>query len=152
MNPKAFLALQIKKMKAMKEVKAKSVDVGVIASEATGRVYGNGVTVLQIAAIHEFGLGSPERSFIRMPFSLKSREINKFIKLRLSKVLDTKESADKALGLIGVFAANISREAFETNGYGQWADIDQATKNAKGSDQILTDKGILKNSITHEVK
>ena len=54
--------------------------------------------------------------------------------------------------MIGTVAVNISKGAFTTRGYGEWPDITQATKDAKGSSQVLIDTGILRGSITYVVR
>jgi hypothetical protein len=53
---------------------------------------------------------------------------------------------------LSVIATNYSKEAFVTRGFGQWPDISQSTKEAKGSSQILIDTGTLRNSITYVVR
>ena len=57
-----------------------------------------------------------------------------------------------ALGLIGTVAVNIVKGAFLTGGYGEWLDITDATKAAKGSTRILVDNKILSGSITYVVR
>jgi len=42
--------------------------------------------------------------------------------------------------------------AFLTRGYGEWLDITDATKEAKGSSQVLIDTGTLRNSISYVVR
>lgn len=153
MKPEDFLKRANMQLKAMREMKEKSVDVGVIANEATGRIYEDGATVLEVAATHEFGLGnSPQRSFLKMPQELKKEEISKFIRLRLIKVLDGKNSVSEGLGLIGVYNVNIIQDAFTTSGFGKWAPLDDSTVSAKGKSKPLIDTGTLKNSISYEVK
>jgi len=152
MNPKDFLKKTRAQAKKMRDIKKASVDVGVLASKSTGKIYSNGVNVLQVAAIHEFGLGtSPKRSFLKMPQQVKEKEISQFIKRQLKSTLDGKSSIKKGLGLIGVFVTNVSVDAFDSNGFGQWQELEQSTIDAKGSSQTLTDTGTLKNSITHRV-
>lgn len=152
MNPKKFLELSQHNLKAMREMKKKHVAVGILASEATGRVYKNGMNVLKIAVIHEFGLGtSPQRSFLRMPQELKRKELNAFIRKQLGKVFEGME-VEKGLGIIGIYAENLAKEAFETGGFGKWPDIASETKRKKGSSGILIDTQILKNSIASEVR
>lgn len=152
MTPEDFLRRADHQLKAMKEIKKKHVAVGVLANEATGRIYENGVNVLQVAAIHEYGLGSsPQRSFLKMPQELKKKEISLFISKQLSKVFEGMQ-VERGLGLIGVYNVNLSVDAFATGGFGKWAELSQSTINDKGSSAILTDTGILKNSIAWEIR
>lgn len=152
MKPQDALKAVEKQLKAMKEMKTKYVAVGVLANEATGRVYQNGVNVLQVAAFHEYGLGfNPQRSFLRMPQELKQAGLKKFINVQLEKVLDGM-AVSKGLGLIGIYAVNLSQDAFDTSGFGSWPALSTSTVNAKNSSKTLIDKGILKGSISWEVR
>ena len=152
MKPDKFLAKSKKQVQAMKEIKNKYVAVGVLANEATGRVYGAGASVLQVAAANEFGTTkTPQRSFLVMPQQLKAPEISKFIRVQLGKVLEGRE-VKKGLGLIGVFVTNVSVDAFDSGGFGKWPALDDKTIEAKGSSAPLIDTGTLKNSVTYEVR
>lgn len=129
------------------------VAVGLPAEKVGGKVYGDGMTVIRVGAIHEYGRGfNPVRSFLRVPFQTKADTINRQFAQQFEDVLVRGKSAEQALGLIGVAATNISKGAFTTRGYGVWPDISQATKNRKGSSQVLIDKGILRGSITYVVR
>ena len=157
MNPADFLARSNHQLTAMRDMKKKHVAVGVLANSATSRVYDSGATVSQVAAAHEFGTTrTPQRSFLKMPQELKANELNRFIRKQVFKVLDGR-TVDVGLNLIGVFVVNLSVDAFKSDGFGKWQDLTDATKAAKvvngnASDQILTDLGTLKNSVTYEVR
>lgn len=144
-----FKAMQ-QQLKNMAKMKTKHVAVGVMKSKSTGKVYKSGANVLQVAAAHEFG-DPIQRSFLRMPQELKAKELSAFINKQMIKVLGG-EDVEKGLGLIGVYAVNLSQEAFETGGFGKWPDISGETKDRKGSSAILIDNGILKNSVTWEIR
>lgn len=138
---------------AVREAKGKEVAVGVPAGPATSKVYGDGTTVLLVAAAHEFGLGRvPERSFLRVPFQIKRDEIDAAMAEQFARVAAGQINVMTALGLVGATARNISVEAFETDGFGQWPNIEQETKDAKGSSKPLIDTGTLRNSITWDVR
>ena len=53
--------------------------------------------------------------------------------------------------LLGEKGRAIVIQAFETGGFGQWPDIAQSTKDAKGSSAILVDSAQLKNAISADV-
>ncbi|MBE0469590.1 MAG: hypothetical protein IBX55_08820 [Methyloprofundus sp.] len=136
---------------ALREAKTKEVAVGVIGN--TTSVYQHGQNVLDVAGAHEFGKGRmPARSFLRMPFNNKRNEIDAAILTQFRRVADGRASVQQALGLVGVTARNISIEAFETGGFGQWQDISAETKATKGSDTILWDTGKLVGSVTWAVR
>lgn len=142
-------------LKQMESVLSKTVKVGLPADKVGGQVYGDGVTVLQIGAQHEYGTSRmPARSFLRMPFDIKRDPIRKFIESEFKVVFDQKRSATDALERVGLYATNISKEAFRSNGFGQWAPLAETTKrikekNAKTTPMIWS--GILRNSITWSV-
>ena len=152
MTPDKFLARSKQQLMDMKQIKRKHVAVGVLASEASKRVYESGADVLQVAAANEFGTKTiPQRSFLVMPQELKAPEISKFIRVQLGKVLEGRE-VKKGLGLIGVFVTNVSVDAFDSGGFGKWPALDDKTIEAKGSSAPLIDTGTLKNSVTYEVR
>ncbi|MBL1319588.1 MAG: hypothetical protein JKY80_02140 [Mariprofundaceae bacterium] len=152
MNPKAFLAHTKKMAKSMAAVAKASVDVGLPSDKVGGKVYGDGMTILRVGAIHEFGAGNiPQRSFLRVPFIVNQKSINKAIAKQFESVMNGQKPAI-ALGRIGAIASNYSKGAFTSMGYGQWQDIKQSTKDAKGSAQPLIDTGILRGSITWAVR
>ena len=180
MTPDKFLARSQQQLMAMRQIKRKHVAVGVLASEASKRVYESGADVLQVAAANEFGTTTiPQRSFLVMPQELKAPEISKFIRVQLGKVLEGRE-VKKGLGLIGVFVTNVSVDAFDTGGFGKWPphsdittelrrsggassikDVANAAKASKsaffekardGENALLIDTGTLKNSVTYEVR
>jgi hypothetical protein len=130
----------------------KAVFVGLPAEKVGHKIYGDGLTVLTVGAIHEFGAGNnPTRSFLRVPFAIKKKELNVAIAAQYEAVTEGKK-VDTALGLIGVIAAQVSKGAFTTLGYGSWPEITDETKRRKGSSQTLIDTGILRSSITWAIR
>lgn len=159
MTPKEALARCQRQLDAMKRAKEAVIKVGLPANEsATSGVYATdsgkpGPTVLEVGIWHEYGTQHiPMRSFLRGPFEQKQAEISKAIDIQFKLVLDDALDIEAALGRVGLTAVNISRGAFKTRGYGVWLDIKQATKTAKGSDQVLIDTGTLRNAITWVVE
>jgi len=129
------------------------VAVGLPSEKIGGKIYGEGMTVAAIGAIHEYGGKKiPRRSFLNTPFIEKKEELKKTTEEQFADVWKRGKDADIALGLIGSVAVNISKGAFTTRGYGVWDDIKESTKKAKGSSQVLIDTGILRGSITYVVR
>jgi len=83
---------------------------------------------------------------------LKKNDLDKAIAKQFEDVFKRGKKAEQALGLIGTVAVNIVKGAFLTRGYGEWLDITDATKEAKGSSQVLIDTGTLRNSISYVVR
>lgn len=157
MKPEDFFRQQAKILAEMQKVKTMVVKVGLPSEKVSSKAYGNtGVSVLQVGAQHEYGTEHmPARSFLRMPFELKASEINKFIQAEFKKVIEGKSTAEKALGRVGVMTSNISKEAFRTNGFGQWAElspISKAIKDKAGKSTPLIWSGLLRNSITWSIE
>jgi len=152
MTPEQMLKNTGAYLKNLEKAKRGHVAVGLPAEEVGGTVYDDGQTVAQVGAQHEFGAGVPRRSFLRTPFSAKKDELETAIAKQFADVFQRGKKTEQALGLIGTVAVNISKGAFTTRGYGEWPDITQATKDAKGSSQVLIDTGILRGSITHVVR
>lgn len=153
MTPEETLKKTTEYLKNLQAMKTHYVAVGLPASKVAGKKYEDGVSVIDVGAAHEFGTeDTPERSFLRAPFTLKKSEINRGIEKACEAVGAGRTDAITALNLIGVTARNISVKAFESGGYGTWPDIKDETKKAKGSSAILIDKGELRGDITWEVR
>ena len=139
-------------LRSYEESKQKHVAVGLPKENVGGKIYGDGIRIIYVGIWHEYGFGNnPRRSFLRTPFDIKKKELADAIQKQFAAVVKGRD-IDTALGLIGVTATNISKGAFTSRGYGQWPDIQQSTKDAKGSTQVLIDTGILRSSITWQVR
>lgn len=139
---------------ALEAAKKKAVFVGLPKDKVGGAIYGDGRTVISNGATHEYGApqqGIPQRSFLRVPFAVKRKDLNKAIAKQFEAVAEGRD-ADVALGRIGVLAANASKGAFTSLGYGSWAPITPETARRKGSSQTLIKDGILRGSITWVVR
>ena len=152
MTPEQMLENTTAYLKNLEKAKRGYVAVGLPADEVGGTVYDDGQTVAQVGAQHEYGAGVPRRSFLRTPFDIKKDDLDKAIAKQFEDVFKRGKNADKALGLIGTVAVNVVKGAFTTRGYGEWPDITDDTKEAKGSSQVLIDTGTLRNSITYVVR
>lgn len=155
MTPKETLALVTKQLAAMEKAKRTVVKVGLPAEEtATSKAYKtdgakSAPTVLQVGIWHEYGTATiPMRSFLRGPFDSKRDELARMTEVQFNLVLEHGLDLEIALGRLGLTAVNISKGAFKSQGYGEWPDIQESTKQAKGSSGILIDTGLLRNSIT----
>jgi len=152
MTPEQMLENTGAYLKNLEKAKRGYVAVGLPSEEVGGTVYGDGQTVAQVGAQHEYGAGVPRRSFLRTPFDIKKDDLDRAIAKQFEDVFNRGKKAEQALGLIGTVAVNIVKGAFLTRGYGEWLDITDDTKEAKGSSQVLIDTGTLRNSITYAVR
>ena len=113
--------------------------------------YPNGEKIVDVGRRHEFGIGVPRRSFLRMPFIVEQKTIDKAIATSWKKITDGKSTALKEFGILGIIGQNISKDAFATGGFGKWEKLKPSTAKAKGSDEILLDTSKLVQSITNWV-
>ena len=152
MTPEKTLKRMGAYLAELEAAKRMSVKVGLPKEKVGDKVYGDGTTIMVVGASHEYGaINTPQRSFLRMPFDVHKKEVSEFIRGEFSKVFDGKSTAESALGRVGIKAMNISRGAFSTNGYGQWAALANSTIVAKakaGKTTPLVWSGILRGSIT----
>ena len=143
----------------IEKAKRLSVKVGVFndvtypdTRRSNGHLRKGGQSVLDVGLIHEFGTDKiPRRSFLRMPFEVKSKEIEGVISSTFNKVLEKGLDAEIALGRIGAVASSIVEEAFQSGGFGNWKLLEESTVKEKGNSDVLDDVGILKKSISWEV-
>lgn len=111
-------------------------------------------TNASIGLKHEFGDAEvPQRSFLRMPLSLKMQEyVDKSELLSedsIKEIIRTKKVSDlvEKIGLVGY---TIVMDAFSSGGFGQWKAHAPGYTNNTG--QILLDSTQLRNSIISEVE
>ena len=134
--------------KQIKLATTHEVNVGI--AQDVGQ-YPNGEKVVDVGRRHEFGIGVPRRSFLRMPFIEKQNIIDKAIATSWKKITDGKSTALKEFGILGIIGQNISKDAFASGGFGKWEKLKPATVKAKGSAEILLDTSKLVQSITNWV-
>lgn len=137
------------------------VKVGVLASKGGSAKHADSdMTLVEIAATHEFGSSDghvPERSFIRSTLNVRiADELAEKVTAACKLVVTGKLDADKALALLGTYAASEIKNTItmnEADAYGEYPypPLADSTIAAKGSSVPLIDTGQLKNSITYEV-
>lgn len=126
-----------------------SVSVGVTAKSGAQKTDG-GMTVLDVANIHEFGLGTvPERSFLRAYIDENQGRIQKMLVVLLESVVAGKRSPQQALDILG---AKMVGEIQARISAGISPPLTPETIARKGSDVPLIDTGQLRASITFESK
>ena len=134
--------------KQIKLATTHEVNVGI--SRDVGQ-YPNGLSIVEVGRKHEFGIGIPRRSFLRMPFIVEQKTIDRAISTSWKKIAEGKSQTIKEFGILGIVGQNISKDAFATGGFGKWEKLKPATEKAKGSVDILIDTGKLVQSITNWV-
>lgn len=156
-------------IKALKNVEKYKVRVGILGSQATSTHKNSSLTNAELGAIHEQpehdGTKIPRRSFLEDPLKEKlGAEIQK-LKKNIFKMFIIKNDPAAFYNALSVRAVEIVRNAFMTNGYGQWAPLTKRyekrrvnkVKGKKKREQywlnynILVDTGQLWRSISSKV-
>lgn len=131
-----------------------NVNVGILvngegAGAQAGTDHGDGLTVAQLATIHEFGLGVPQRSFIRAWFDTKGREaMGAIAAARMQAAIEaggTPKDFSRAAQQIGIRARS-QMVAFIDN-QGVYQNLSPETIRRKKSSKALIDTGVLKGAI-----
>lgn len=157
---------ELKKMMRMLK-KDYRVRVGILGDKAAAQHDSkSGLTNVEIGVFHEFGTSKmPQRSFLLMPLQEKLNEEIPKLKTYIFKQFFQKNAPEDFYKLLLSKSLHIIREAFETNGFGQWKALSPAyerrkinkVKTKKGREQywfnhnILTATGKLRNSITGKI-
>ena len=128
----------------LKIAKKTAIKVGLPADVGS---YENGASILQVGSAHEYGIGVPRRSFIRVPMDKEKAKIQKALEAGMQSVMNGGDTIVN-LNKVGLIAQGISKTAFKNQGYGKWAAIQDSTKAKKGSSKILFDTGRLVQSVT----
>jgi hypothetical protein len=129
------------------------VRVGVLEEKGSVARGDGGMTLVEIAATHEFGSSDgriPERSFIRSTFLIRRVNALRTFQEKLARAIVTKGlDPIKALNMLGAWgAAEVKNTITEIDIPPPLAD---STVQRKGSSKPLVDTGLLKNSISYEV-
>jgi len=130
-------------------VAALATDIGIMGSEAGDTYEGGGMTTAEVAERHEFGIGVPQRSWLRGYVD----ENESIIMARLRAISDSiargKGSLRIGLEQLGVLTVGEIQERISNRIAPALA---EATIKRKGSDVPLIDTGQLRSSVTHIVK
>jgi hypothetical protein len=138
---------------ASKLSKGGYVRVGVL--QGSGKASTGNLTMIHLAAIHEFGSpssGIPERSFIRRTFNDRSVQADlSQLFVKLATAIVTKNITNKQyLNAVGAWGTATIKKTI-TQGAGVPPPLAPATIERKGSSRPLVDKGRLLNAITWQI-
>jgi hypothetical protein len=115
---------------------------GIHAAEGA-TAYPAGTTVAEIASAHEFGLGVPERSFVRAWFDENENKLSKAIKLELNAAMKRGKLKNAFKSLAVTIQGSIQQRI--ANGIDP--ELDESTILRKGSSTPLIDTETLRSSI-----
>ena len=109
-----------------------------------------GITIAQLAEIHELGLGVTERSFLRAWAEANEEQVQNDLRAALRKILLGKLTPEQAAKIVGVrFVAGI--QSFIAEGK-VTPPLAQATIARKGSSVPLLDTNQLRSAITFAIE
>lgn len=132
-------------------------DIGILG-EKNETVEG-ALTLAGIGAVHEFGTDKagrgnkvkiPERSFLRMPLESGQEQIEAEVQKHFQQNIGT-GNIKQIFTDIGIAGEARVQEAFETGGFGKWAENSEVTIERKKSDSPLIDSGAMRRAITSRV-
>lgn len=129
------------------------VRVGVLEEKGSVTHEGSDMTLVEIAATHEFGSSDgrvPERSFIRRTFLVRvTKELAEF-QTKLARAIVTKGlDPIKALRMLGAWGVAEVKKTITSEDIPP--PLAESTIARKGSSKPLVDTGLMKNSISFEV-
>jgi hypothetical protein len=139
-----------RELRGAKGLVGKSGVVGPKAAAERKLDDGRTVTNAELAMIHEFGDGVPERSFIRKPFDDNRQKYESRLALYARRVYAGAMKVERAVGLV---AAEMSSDVkkYIVNGPGVPPPNAPATIAKKGSSRPLVDTAQMKNAVTWAV-
>lgn len=138
-------------LKAVSKSPGPSVDVGVLGAEAGAQVPGESeepVTVGQVAEWAEYGLGQPERSWLRAWIDEHQAEIHAMMRAGSDAVIRGEQTREQAMGILGAWITGqiqlrIAAGIMPANA--------ESTIERKGSSTPLINTGQLRSSIANRV-
>jgi hypothetical protein len=133
-------------MSRLREAHGGAVDVGILGEKAAQS--NDGATVGEVASYHEFGLGVPQRSFVRGWVDENRNEVSSLMRRALEATTTKGVALGRALETVGLVIASkmqerISRGIEPANA--------PATIKAKGSSKPLIATGQLRSAIAPRV-
>lgn len=116
---------------------------------------GGGLNNATIGARHEYGIGVPTRSFLRMPLidHLQGAIDNSGAFTQEAAIKVVNEGTVKPwVAKIGILAEGVVITAFSNEGYGKWPPLNPKYMEKKKVKQILVETRQLLGAITSDVK
>jgi hypothetical protein len=96
--------------KFLRRLTSPEVTVGVHSSDGSAIEEGSALTVAEIAAIHEFGLGVPERSWLRAFVDENRDKLSDMLATTAKLIAEGKYPADVAMNRFGLAVVGMVKE------------------------------------------
>ncbi len=123
---------------SLKKLMKTTINVGILEDAGT---YPNGTSVATVGAVHEYGLGVPQRSFLKVPFEEAEKDIEENSAKISKELIEGDIDLDEAVETMGEYLVTVSKNSWTDN---NWAPT-------KSSNPPLYDTGQLFDSINYEV-
>ncbi len=135
-------------VKAVFGLKKPKISVGVFSSETE---HDSTLSVLDVAIINEFGLGVPERSFLRAWFDQNEDRSREMVRVMMASVLQGKRTKEQALQILATKFVSEIQQRIANKGNGDYPANAPSTVAKKGSSTPLIDVGQLRSSISWKI-
>jgi hypothetical protein len=134
----------IKKLQALK---GKTLQAGILPGAGTNDETGE--LIADYASANEYGIGVPERSFLRSTSNEQGEKWNSQLNNIVDKVIENKPvNIDVAVGLVGTEMVKDIVEKINSN---IWPPNSDATIAKKKSSRTLIDTGIMRRAIKYKI-
>jgi hypothetical protein len=126
-----------------------TIEVGVIGEKGDTKHRGTPLTVAQLAEIHEYGLGVPQRSWLRGYLDENTPEINRVRSALWRQMIDLKISTETAANRLGAYLVGGIKKRIAA---GIAPPNAPSTVRRKGSSKPLIDTGQLRSAINYRTE
>lgn len=110
---------------------------------------GEGISVIQVALINNYGINVPQRPFMDLAAKNMKTTFARVMQRLGPRIVDGTAAVEKVLDVAGLEAEEDVRKSIMD---GPWEPNAESTIKAKGSDRPLVDTHTLHNSVTHQVR
>ncbi len=132
-------------LSSLEQLSSLTVDVGFLDSGS----YPNGISVAEVAAVNEYGTSSiPSRPFMQQMADNHAEDVKRRA-VSMGKSLASGASVEAELESLGEAAVKLVQDTIES---GSFTPNSPATMARKGSSTPLIDTGLMKDSVTYEVR
>lgn len=137
------------------ELRALKIHAGVQGAKGDAQHPGaDGLTVAELAAIHEYGAPAaaiPPRPFLRHTAEVNRAKFREALRAGVADVIDRRATPLQAFSKVGELMSRAIVESIDRAN--EWATPNAPeTIRRKGHDRVLRDSGVLRGSITFQVR
>ncbi len=140
-------------LRAVSRNKKREIVVGMVGSKSEQPKKGSrSITVAQVAEWAEFGIGQPQRSWLRGWVDANKDEINERVDHEMGQVLRGRRTEEQALKRLGVWLQGQCQLNLANHPDNGLAPNAPSTVRQKGSSTPLINTGQLRSAISHKIE